>query len=476
MSSSRLSRTNSRISTVSRSSTPISTTSSLDSLQGVHTIDQSRAAVLSKSDLERIKAQASLSSNPTPSHKLTTEQRRQLAATKRERLQNLDKTRKPAPSTVSDDTSTQSTKSRAKLLKCEEKEEAKKLNSMAIFAKCAAVRDRQIEEKKMLQMQEEQEQARLAAVMEEERQEAIRKEREKEEAIKRQMQQGAEVIKKQKEERRLQRLMEEEALEKDKKAALEHIELLKKEEQKEAERRMKETRRLREELNNVNSELSQKKMLEMEREKEEELKILDYQRKKAEEEERRLQESKLQAQKKEEEINKLRQLQEKARDKQTEIDELRARRAMEAAERKYREKERQEAQKRKQLNDELAKARFSQLHDKEERLLTMVQQEEQEFDEIARAQKQHVEAQKKEEERLRKLYKQHQEELLAQIEERRQEYKKERENALVEGRKVLRRRAEEHAELRAMRDLKVLELEEQGVPAKYLTAMKGLKI
>jgi len=60
---------------------------------------------------------------------------------------------------------------------------------------------------------------------------------------------------------------------------------------------------------------------------------------------------------KEREVARLRELQEKAADRQSEIDALRAKRAMENAERKAREKEKQEAEKRAVLNTQLMDAR-----------------------------------------------------------------------------------------------------------------------
>ncbi|KAL0236086.1 hypothetical protein GEMRC1_002668 [Eukaryota sp. GEM-RC1] len=431
--------------------------------RSLNTSTKSSSAVLSPTDLDAIRSRALQDTSSDVVEKrrrrLENYQRQQSRISKLRATPDINKPDLNASST------TDPIKSKAKILKTEEQETAKQLESMALFAK-----------KTNAASETKEEQARLDAVMEQDRLLAIQREKEKEVVQKEQTLKGAEIIRQQKKDREQQRLLEEELLEKEKKAALDHIQLLKREEEAERDRKIQESMKLRVELNTVNQQLSRKKGIELEQAKHEDLAVLEYQRKKAEKEEKRLEEQRRIAQQKEQEINKLRAQQEKARDKQAQLDELRARRAMEAADRKARERELNEAKKRQRLQKELSEARTNQLMEKEARLTSLIEEEQSEFERIAKEQQAERRRLIEEEKRFATKCQSHQQDLLSQIHDQRDRYQKEQKVRMLEGAALMKKRAEEKAEIQALQEMKILELEKQGVPAKYLLPLKSMKI
>jgi len=117
----------------------------------------------------------------------------------------------------------------------------------------------------------------------------------------------------------------------------------------------------------ANQKAVEKKHVIHNKEREEDDQIMQYLVEKATKEAEFAEEQKRLKDEKEREVARLRELQEKAADRQSEIDALRAKRAMENAERKAREKEKQDATKRAVLNKELMEARRLQALEKESR-------------------------------------------------------------------------------------------------------------
>lgn len=107
----------------------------------------------------------------------------------------------------------------------------------------------------------------------------------------------------------------------------------------------------------ANQESLAQKELKVIEEKKLEQQIVEYNRQKILREEEAILEEKRKQEEKEKEIQRLRDLQEKAQDRQSEIDALKAKRAYEEGERIARERDRQEAEKRKKIAKELEEAR-----------------------------------------------------------------------------------------------------------------------
>jgi len=179
---------------------------------------------------------------------------------------------------------------------------------------------------------------------------------------------GAQVIVDQIQERTIERMKEQEIRDKERIQLLANIERIKREEASAAEQKRARINTLMKEAAVSNAQSLSLKDKRVREEKDEETKIIEYQRAKDQKE----YEAQLEAQRikeeKEREIQRLRELQEKAADRQAEIDALRAKRAFEEGERQARERERLEHQKRQRIQADLEIARQKQFAEKSQSL------------------------------------------------------------------------------------------------------------
>merc|ERR1712195_289865 len=133
-------------------------------------------------------------------------------------------------------------------------------------------------------------------------------------------------------------------------------------------------------------------------------------------------------------------------DKKAELDALRAKRAMEQAERDWRQKERASIQKQQSQNKMLSQARTQQKKEKERRLETVAKSERNEFDRILKVQRD-----------------------AAAVEE-------EKECQKQEARKLRKEIQKEKGHLERIKDRKIQELSQMGIPDKYLIELARHKI
>lgn len=132
----------------------------------------------------------------------------------------------------------------------------------------------------------------------------------------------------------------------------------------------------------ANREMEKQKELRKQQEIIADIKVLEYQKEKAardaayeaEQEQKRIE--------KEKEVTRLRALQERARDLQAEKDALRAKREQERKEREWREQEKFEAMKKKQIEEEMRIAREWQVKNKEHYLAVEAAKERSEFQKV----------------------------------------------------------------------------------------------
>jgi len=172
----------------------------------------------------------------------------------------------------------------------------------------------------------------------------------------------------------------------------------------------------------------------------------------------------------------LRAQQEKETDKKAELDALRAKRAMEQAERDWRQKERAAIQKQKAQNKMLAEARTQQKKEKERRLETVAKAEREEFDRILKVQRDAaaVETEKEAQKETAKV--EWRNDLIKQIDKNAAESRADRLAYLEEGRKLRKEISKEKAHLERIKDRKIEELSSMGIPDKYLIELARHKI
>jgi len=227
----------------------------------------------------------------------------------------------------------------------EEHDDVKHMNQMVMYSKIVTVRDKQLQESKILEEEWVREQKRLDLMMEIERLKSLQQseERDNRRAVARK--QGAAVIIDQIKEREQERIKQRELLEKEKIQMLKNIEVLKAADQAALEKKKVRNKEMIAEVEKVNKVALGKKSEKIQKEKDEDLEIVRYEADKRYREELALiEENKIKAEK-EKEIQRLRDLQERAADRQSEIDALRQKRAFEEGERAARSKEVMEAEK-----------------------------------------------------------------------------------------------------------------------------------
>merc|ERR1712232_581719 len=287
---------------------------------------------------------------------------------------------------------------------------------------------------------------------------------------------GAKVIIEQIKDRQAQRMREEEARDQERAFILKQIESLKAEEVEQHKQKKLASERLMQEVNHANNAAMKIKEEKMMGEKLEEQKIIEYQEDKSAREQALEAEKARVAAEKEKETARLRAMQEKAQDKASEMDALRAKRAMEAAERAAREKERMERDRQCAINDELAEARKQQQAEKERRLGEQAKFERDEFERIIQVQLQQEEAERQRQAEERAMRIQHSSELRNQIGAREEKALQERRNFLEEGNTVRATVGSERKKLEKIKGRKIDELKKVGVPEKYWAELARKKI
>merc|ERR1711959_586547 len=202
--------------------------------------------------------------------------------------------------------------SRADFLVDEQRDDVKRMNQFVRYAKCATIRDAQLEEKKALQRQTEEEEMRLDEGMEQERVRAVElyEQREAQRAVDRKH--GQDVIVEQIKARERERLLQQEILEQERDGMLRQLERLKEEDLLKAEMKKEAAKKLMEEVAASNSQMIRMKELKRRKEIEEDQRIAAYLEEKAAREQAHQDELGRIAAEKEAETVKLRQQQEKA--------------------------------------------------------------------------------------------------------------------------------------------------------------------
>lgn len=362
--------------------------------------------------------------------------------------------------------------SRANEMRQEQEDEIKHLNEVILNAKCHAIRDAQILEKDQVKREMIDEERRLDVMMEVDRQNALKINEEIEKQRKEGQLLGAAKLMEQIDENEQERLFELERKDQENIQMQRYIEKLMEEDQETLDKKKVEQLDLREELNKANDEILKRKEYKTLQEKAEELKVLEFQKQKAEREAAIEKEQMRLRIEKEKEVAKLRSMQERAKDEQAERDAMRAKRSQEQAERDWRRKEAEESRKKTELEDSLKYARTMQMAQKEHFQAVQAQRERAEFERVLRAQKELVERQKREEDSMLKKRHAHADDVRSQIREKERARIADRNAFFEEGVKLDEEARERRMKLEAVKKKKLGELKNAGIPDKYLAQVE----
>ncbi len=160
------------------------------------------------------------------------------------------------------------------------------------------------------------------------------------------------------------------------------------------------------ELLKANLDIDEQRALRKQQDRVADLAVLEFQKAKAAREAAQEAEIERKRDEKEKEVARLRAKQERARDLQADKDALRAKREQERRERDWREKEKFEALKKKQMEEEMRLAREWQVKNKEQHLAIEAARERAEFERVLKAQL--TQAEKERQGELQRIAKRHQ--------------------------------------------------------------------
>eukprot|EP00002_Diphylleia_rotans_P015500 TRINITY_DN3003_c0_g2_i7.p1 TRINITY_DN3003_c0_g2~~TRINITY_DN3003_c0_g2_i7.p1 ORF type:complete len:476 (-),score=150.50 TRINITY_DN3003_c0_g2_i7:244-1671(-) len=356
---------------------------------------------------------------------------------------------------------------RAQYHATERVDEVKKMNSIMQLAKCAAIREAQIEEKRRAILEREEEERRLNEMAEIERLKSLRVYEEREQRKAENLARGAEVIRQQLEERRQEKARKEEETLNE----MERMKLARKkmeeEERLEAKRKMEKAKVMQGEIVRANTEQVIRKFMKTEEERNEDVRIAQYLAEKAQREQQQQEEAERRRAEKEREVARLRALQERARDDVSQRDALRAKRAEEARDREWRERELQKATQKTYATQELFEGLRQQRREKEVKMTRMAQEDA----ELHRAMNEHTIRSLEEERRKAEQERQRRETFASsvrdQIKEKEFTQRRELQEYLTEGARERAKWEREHERIEELRKQKLREMEEMQVPEKY---------
>ncbi|KAJ3103073.1 Cilia- and flagella-associated protein 45 [Phlyctochytrium bullatum] len=349
----------------------------------------------------------------------------------------------------------------------EQEDEIKHMNELMLYAKCVAIRDEQVEEKKLILKEKKEEDSRLDAMMEVERVNELKKLEERERRRVEELRRGAAKIREQIEERREAALLEQERKDQETKQILKTLAEMTEQDKAEKLQKVKAQRILMQEVAKANIESMDRRRQQKVAEEEEDRKVLQYlldKEKREIENDRILQIKKAE---REQELARLRAAQEKMSDKQAQQDALRAQRAYEAYEREWRRKEKEAAEKQAQMERELREERAKQQRAREHAIAVEANKLKEEFFENLRRQREAEERLKAEELKRAERNKIYALEVKQQIKEKEVLRRKSREEFFVEGVKQAAERKEKNQKIEEIKHRKLQELRSIGVPEKY---------
>lgn len=297
-------------------------------------------------------------------------------------LEDLERQRKMG--SQCDDAKLERIRKQAREKMDEDQDIVKLLKTCSERATTFAIRDQQLKDKAELEKKEQDYEQRMILAMEIDRLKEIEA-REAEEARKVQkMVADRKIIENQIDERHQARLLLEEARDQENRDMLERIKMYEAQEEEKTTERRENAVKARVEIIRANEEHIAAKREQKLQEKMEDEMMVAYQLQQDEKMRQREAEEEEAERKKRLILKKMLDKQERTMDRRSEMDELRARRAMEDAERKYRQKQLMQAQKKNRDMETLDMARKQQQQEKYERRQMEMEQKREEYENAIR--------------------------------------------------------------------------------------------
>jgi hypothetical protein len=289
------------------------------------------------------------------------------------------------------------------------------------------------------------------------------------------MRKGREVIEEQIKYREKERLREQELREQEAQQMLARIHAMEIKKAEDEKLKVIAGKKMLDEIMQSNQKTAELKLQRIQASKDEDQKIKDYILAKVRREEERDAELARIKAAKDAEFERTRAQQEKALDTRAALDELRAKRANEAAERKFRAIEKEKAEKLAATQAALMKSRTAMLEDKERRMIELAREERRIFEQIIVKQREAELAEKAKVDALKAMRIQGRDEISRQIKEHEDFKFSQRYNKFDEGKAIAIAQERELAELERIKMEKIEELARAGVPEKYRVELMNKK-
>eukprot|EP00292_Cryptomonas_paramecium_P033604 CAMPEP_0113680258 /NCGR_PEP_ID=MMETSP0038_2-20120614/11196_1 /TAXON_ID=2898 /ORGANISM="Cryptomonas paramecium" /LENGTH=510 /DNA_ID=CAMNT_0000598573 /DNA_START=67 /DNA_END=1599 /DNA_ORIENTATION=- /assembly_acc=CAM_ASM_000170 len=435
------------------------------------------STVLTNYDLDRIRRAAAPVGHDAQTEEMR-QQREAAMAKARERKQRMlamEEQRKARQQKtdleIEDEERGMAIKSNAEHVQEETLDAVKHMNSQMLYAKCVTIRDAQLLEKQMVRKELEEEDKAVYRKMEEERLKAIAVQEARERELHEARLRGARILQMQIKEREEERMRQQELLDMEREAMISAMERIKAMEAEKEQQRKEAGQTMLREAALANEAQMTRKAAERSAEADQDRKILEYIEDRDRREQARIDEMEAERRRKAEETARIRAMQEKQADRAAELDALRAKRAAEDYERSWRAKERAEAQRKQEMLEEIQRSRDEMKEQKQRVLLQAAQMEKEQFERILGVQKL-AELKQREvenEQRAQKLA--HKAKLQEQIAAQNESRQRQRQEFLDEGAKVRYEVERERKRIEAIKQNKVSELRQAGVPEKYLAEL-----
>jgi len=347
-------------------------------------------------------------------------------------------------------------------------DEIKKLNEIILNAKCHAIRDAQLIEKAEIKKEILEEDQRLDEMMESDRVCALVEYEQRDNFKRMERLKGAQVLHHQIEENVQHNLLEQEKKDQETKAMLQYLEKLKQEDMAALLKKRKTQKVIMKDVAEANKDIQKMKDLQKEREKLEEVKVMEYLKEKSAREEAFEKEREALRIEKEKEIARLRAQQERAKDKQAEKDALRAKRNQEEAEREWRRKEKENVTKKTQTEKHLREARQDQISNKDHFLAVQAARDRAEFERVLNAQQEQVVKDEQADQEFQNKRVSYANDVRTQIRSKEKERLHARQAFFEEGIQLDQEAKNRRQKLDEIKQRKLKELKEAGVPDKYV--------
>ncbi len=354
-------------------------------------------------------------------------------------------------------------------------DEVKEMNKLVLYAKVANIRDKQIETQKKIKALEKKRNEKLDILSEIGRLKDLRKREIEEEKRAYKIKEGGEIIKEQIKYNEKKKELEKEIIKKDYEDNLLLQKRIEEENDKKILKKKKMGEKLIKDILEANKNFIENKKLKELKEIEEDKKLLEYNKKKAQEEELKIIKLKNEQKKKELETIKMRENQKKAIDYKIILDKLLLRKSYESSERAERKKEKENMLKKKKMWEDLIEQNKKLIKIKHLEKIENYEKEKKEFFTITNRLERDIEIEAIQKNKYKNKLSNHNFELLKLIKEKEEDKKLKKREILEEGRIIKQNNERYINRIEQIKRKKIKELELLNVNPNYLVPLKNFK-